>query len=191
MQTWNTKQAFGWVSVTLHWIAAIGVLAMIWIGLQAGWAEDAGNRDLHQSYMALHISLGGTLLAFAVARVLAHYLQTQPDLPSAEPRPLKITARITHHLLLAAIVVQFISGPLMVWAGAHPINIWNIIALPSPFGVRNRPVHEIAETLHLVGRWTLFIVIPIHVLAALKHEMIDNDGVLTQMLSPGKPLAKP
>jgi cytochrome b561 len=191
MQTWNSKNAFGWVSVALHWFAAIGVLAMIWIGLQAGWAEDAGDKDLHSAYMGLHISLGGTLLIFALARVFAHYAQTEPALPSAEPKALQGIARITHHLLLGAIVVQFVSGPLMVWSGAHPINIWNAIALPSPFAERNREVHEIAEVLHTIGRWTLFIVIPVHVLAALKHEFIDRDGVLMQMLAPGRTLRKP
>jgi cytochrome b561 len=191
MQTWNSKQAFGWVSVTLHWIAALGVLAMIYTGLEGAWAEDAGNRALHQSYMALHASIGGTVIIFALARVFAHYAQTQPALPSAEPKLLQGVARITHHLLLLAIVLQFISGPLMIWSGAHPINIWNTIALPSPFAERNRAVHQVADIMHLVGRWTLFIIIPLHVLAALKHEFFDRDGVLMQMLAPGRSLSKP
>jgi cytochrome b561 len=191
MQTWNTKLAFGWVSIALHWIAALGVLTMIWIGLQAGWAEDAGNRDLHRSYMALHVSLGATLLLFALARIFAHYAQTQPALPSGEPKALQGIARIAHHLLLLAIVVQFVSGPLMVWSGAHPISVFNLFALPSPFAVRNREVHELAENMHLIGRWTLFIIIPLHVLAALKHAFVDRDGVLMQMFEPGRPLSKP
>jgi cytochrome b561 len=191
MQTWNSKQAFGWVSVTLHWIAALGVLAMIYTGLQGAWAEDAGNRELHRAYMGVHVSIGGTIIAFALARVFAHYAQTQPALPSHERKALQGVARITHHLLLLAILLQFISGPLMIWSGAHPINIWNTIALPSPFAERNREVHQIAEIMHLVGRWTLFIIIPLHVLAALKHEFFDRDGVLMQMLAPGRPLSKP
>ncbi|MFT3726944.1 MAG: cytochrome b/b6 domain-containing protein [Terricaulis sp.] len=191
MHTWNSKQAFGWVSVTLHWVAALGVLAMIYTGLQGGWAEDAGNRDLHRAYMGLHVSIGGTLLIFALARVFAHYAQTQPNLPSGEAKTLQGVARITHHLLLLAIVIQFISGPLLVWSGVHPINIFNIIALPSPFAERNRDAHEIADTLHLIGRWTLIVIIPVHVAAALKHEFVDRDGVLMQMLAPGRPLLKP
>lgn len=191
MQTWNSKQAFGWVSIALHWIAAIGVLAMIYTGLQGGWAEEAHNRDLHRAYMATHVSLGGTLIVFALARVFAHYAQTQPALPSGGPQALKGVARIVHHLLLFGIIVQFVSGPLLVWSGAHPINIWNAIALPSPFAERNRDVHEFAELLHMIGRWTLIILIPLHVLAALKHEFLDRDGVLMQMFEPGRPLSKP
>lgn len=191
MQTWNTKQAFGWVSVTLHWIAALGVLAMIYTGLQGAWAEEANNRDLHRAFMSLHVSIGGTIIIFALARVFAHYAQTQPALPSGETKALQGVARITHHVLLLAILLQFISGPLLVWSGAHPINIFNVIALPSPFAERNRDAHEIADSLHLIGRWTLFIIIPLHVLAALKHEFLDRDGVLMQMLSPGRPLSKP
>jgi cytochrome b561 len=197
MQTWNNKQAFGWVSVALHWIAAIGVLAMIWTGLNGGWAEDAGDKAQHRAYMALHVSIGGTLIVFALARVLAHYAQTRPDLPSGEARPLRAVARISHNVLLIAIIVQFVSGPLMIWTGGKPgapasaIHIWNSIVLPSPFGSPNRSMHEFAEMLHMIGRWTLFIVIPIHVLAALKHEFFDRDGVLMQMLVPGRALRKP
>jgi cytochrome b561 len=192
MQTWNTKQAFGWVSVALHWIAALGVLAMIWFGLNAGWTDDnPATKQAHAYFIGVHISLGATLLAFALARVIAHYAQTRPDLPSGEPKPLQAIARLTHNLLLLAIVLQFVSGPLIVWSGAHPINVWNVVAIPSPFAARNHGVHEVAEQIHFVGRWLLFIVIPIHVLGALKHAMLDSDGVLMQMLAPGRALTKP
>ena len=192
MQTWNTKQAFGWVSITLHWIAAIGVLAMIWYGLNAAWTDDnEATRDAHRAFIGVHISLGMTLIAFAFARVIAHYLQQTPALPSAEPKPLRTLAHLTHHLLLLAIVLQFVSGPAMIWAGARPINVWGVIALPSPFAVRNHDMHEIADVMHLIGRWMLFVLIPVHVLAALKHEFVDRDGVLMQMFEPGRPLKKP
>ena len=66
-----------------------------------------------------------------------------------------------------------------------------MIALPSPFGGRNHDMHEIADAMHLIGRWMLFVLIPVHVLAALKHEFVDRDGVLMQMFEPGRPLKKP
>jgi len=192
MQTWNSKQAFGWVSVTLHWIAAIGVLAMLWYGLNAGWTDDnPATRQAHRYFIGIHISLGASLIAFALARVIAHYLQASPDLPSGEPKPLQGLARITHHLLLAAIVLQFVSGPAIVWAGASPIHVWNLFALPSPLHTRDRNLHQIAEQVHTVGRWMLYIVIPVHVLGALKHACLDRDGVLQQMLVPGRALTKP
>jgi len=48
-------------------------------------------------------------------------------------------------------------------------------------------VHEFAELLHAIGRWALIGAISLHVLGALKHVMIDRDGVLKRMLAPAKP----
>ena len=187
MQWGNTSKTYGWATIILHWLAAAGVLAMLYIGLSAGWAEDAHNMDGHRALMRLHVSLGLTLWLILAARIAWHYAQKSPE-PARQAAPLNLLSKITQNALLIAVALLIISGPLMIWSGARPLSAWGVVSLPSPFGTRNKEVHEAAELIHTVGRYGLYVLIPIHVLGALKHLMLDRDGVFRRMLWPS-PLA--
>lgn len=187
MQWINTAKTYGWLTIVLHWLAAAGVLAMLYIGLCAGWAEDAHDMPQHRALMSLHFSLGMTLWLILAARIALHYLQQTPE-PPAQPRPLNLLATIIQNLLLLAVALLIISGPLMLWTGRSlSITVWGV-ALPGPFSAPNRGLHEAAETVHAIGRYALYVLIPLHVLGALKHVMIDRDGVFRRMLWP-RPLS--
>jgi cytochrome b561 len=185
MQWTNNERTYGWASIILHWLGALSVILMLTIGLQADWAGEAGDRARRAEIMGWHISVGATVAAPLIARVIAHYALKQPA-PVAQPRPLQIISKATHHLLLLAIVLLFISGPLAVWSGGRAIEVWGAVSIPSPFAERNQDVHEIAEAVHAVGRYMLYVLIPLHVLGALKHLVIDRDNVFRRMLSPLK-----
>ncbi len=185
MQWTNTKNGYGWLSIGLHWLAAIAVVAMLVTGFQADFAGDAGDRATRSALMGLHISFGASVALILLARVFASYAQPRPTPPEQAP-VLKFLSSATHQVLLLAILIQVISGPLAVWSGGRPINVFDVLSIPSPFAERNQGVHELAELLHAIGRWTLVGAISLHVLGALKHAIIDRDGVLKRMLAPAK-----
>lgn len=185
MQWINTKQGYGWLSIALHWLAAIAVIIMLITGFRADFAGEAGDRALRSMLMGWHISLGASFALILLARVFASYAQPRPTPPEQAPA-LKFLASATHQVLLIAILIQVISGPLAVWSGGRAINVFELFSIPSPFAERNEAAHEIAEVLHTIGRWTLVAAITLHVLGALKHAMIDRDGVLRRMLAPAK-----
>jgi cytochrome b561 len=89
-------------------------------------------------------------------------------------------------LLLIGIVIQIVSGPLAVWSGGNPIRVFDWFAIPSPFAERNEGIHEFAEVLHAIGRWTLIVFMGLHVLGVVKHMFVDRDGVLERMIAPKK-----
>jgi cytochrome b561 len=185
MQWTNTKNGYGWLSIGLHWFAAIAVIVMLVTGFRADFAGDAGDRATRSALMGLHVSFGASVALILLARVFASYAQTRPTPPEQAPI-LKFLSSATHQVLLLAILIQIISGPLAVWSGGRAINVFDVFAIPSPFAERNEGVHEFAELLHGIGRWALVGAIALHVLGALKHAMIDRDGVLKRMLAPAK-----
>lgn len=185
MQWVNDKNGYGWIAIALHWLAAIAVLVMLISGFRADMAGDAGDRALRGALMGFHISFGASVALLLLARVFSSYAQPRPAAPEQAP-VLKWLAVGTHQLLLLAILIQVISGPLAVWSGGRAINVFDLFAIPSPFAERNDAVHELAEVLHAIGRWTLVVLISLHVLGALKHALIDRDGVLRRMLAPPK-----
>lgn len=184
MQWTNTKDGYGWLSIALHWLAAIAVALMLTTGFQADFAGDAGDRAARATAMWWHISFGATFFIILLARVISHYTQPQPTPPKQAPI-LMFLASATHHVLLAAILIQIISGPLAIWSGGRAINVFDVLSIPSPFATRNEGVHEIAETLHAVGRWALVAFIGLHILGALKHVFMDDSGRF-RMATPGK-----
>lgn len=186
MQWINTKNGYGWLSIGLHWFAAIAVVVMLVTGFQAGFAGDAGDRAARSALMGLHVSFGASVALVLLARVFASYAQPRPTPPEQAPF-LKFLSSATHQVLLIAILIQLISGPLAVWSGGRDINVFGLFAIPGPFAERNQGVHEFAELLHLIGRWALVGAISLHIAGALKHALIDRDGVLKRMLAPAKP----
>lgn len=184
--TWiNTKTSYGWLSIILHWLAAIAVFVMLVTGFQADFAGDAGDRATRSALMGLHTSFGASIALILLARVFASYAQPRPTPPEQAPA-LKFLSSATHQVLLLAILLQVISGPLAVWSGGRAINVFDVFSIPGPFAERNQGVHEFAELLHGIGRWTLVGAIALHVLGALKHALVDRDGVLQRMLAPSK-----
>ncbi len=183
MQTWNDRNAYGWVGITLHWLAAIGVLTMLFTGFSAGIAEDHGERAQHRALMGVHVAVGVAFFVIFVARITSHYAQKAPIEPD-QSGLLRLVARATHNLLLLMIAVQIISGPLMIWSRARPINA-GFISIPSPFAVRINSIHEIAEMAHTVGRWSLVVLISLHILGAMKHLFLDQDGLFERIFAPG------
>lgn len=185
MQWINDTRGYGWLSIILHWLAAIAIIAMFVTGFRADMAGDAGDRELRAAMMGAHISLGASVALLLLARVFASYAQPRPAAPDQAP-PFKLLAIGAHQLLLLAILIQVISGPLAVWSGGRAINVFDLFSIPTPFAERNEGVHELAEIMHAIGRWALFVLISVHVLGALKHALIDRDGIMRRMLAPPK-----
>lgn len=185
MQWTNTERGYGWLSIALHWLAAIAILAMFWSGFAADNAAEIGDREARRALMGFHIAFGASVALILFARVALHFAQRQPT-PLPQPPALNVISNATHKLLLLAILIQFISGPLAVWSGGRDINVFDLFAIPTPFAAENEAVHESAEVAHAIGRWMLFGLIALHVLGALKHALIDRDGVMRRMLAPAK-----
>jgi len=172
----NTASGYGWIAIALHWLAAIGLVAMVLIA----WNAEGENR---RALMGLHFALGVTIAPLLIWRIAAHYLTPQPT-PLAQPRPLQILAKATHHLLLIAVLIMIVSGPLQVLANARDIDVWGLFTIESPFATRNEGVAGIANNLHGVGRAMLYVLIPLHIIGAFKHWLFDRAGL--RMLAPGR-----
>lgn len=179
----NSKEGYGWLAITLHWLVVIAVILMLSIGFRAEALGEAGDREGRAVAMSWHIGLGAILWLLLFARILSSWLQPKPT-PVEQPRHLMWLASATHRLLLVAILIQIVSGPLAVWSGGRAINVFDAFSIPSPFAERNEGVHEVAEVLHAIGRWSIIVLGTLHILAVMKHTFIDKDRVLQRMLAP-------
>jgi len=178
MSLTNTRNGYGWIAIALHWISAAAVIALWFLG---EGMEDAPDRAARIAARAQHVSVGMLLIAFLAARLI--WTATQPaPAKLGHNRPLEIVAKAVQGLLLLMILVQIVTGPLVIWASARPINIYDWLSIPSPFPAKISWLKEGAEFLHKAAPNALWPLLALHVLGALKHAVLDRDSTLRRML---------
>lgn len=178
MSLGNTRAAYGWAAIALHWISAVGVIVLYFLGEQA---EEAEGRAAKLAAMANHVSVGMLLFAFLAARLLWSASQPRPA-PLEANRLLRILAEVVQWLFLAMIAVLIVTGPLVIWARPAPIQVFDWFAIPSPFSARLPWLHDAAEEVHEIAPNLLWPLLGLHVLGALKHLIIDRDATVRRML---------
>jgi cytochrome b561 len=180
----NTR--YGAVAIGLHWLIALGILALIVIGLSMTHL-DLSPMTKFQLYQ-LHKSVGITVLFAATPRVLWRLTHRAPPLPAVMP-PLERKAAEGAH---TAFYVFLFFLPLTGWAlvSASPFNIptvlYGIVPWPHlpvlPTLEDKAPVEYALKLIHGKAAWLLILLVGIHAGAALRHYFILRDGILQRML---------
>jgi cytochrome b561 len=125
--------------------------------------------------------MGVTVLALAMIRVLWRKANRPPaHVASMSPLQVKL-ADYTHYLLYFLIFAVPISGYLYTTAAGVPVVYLGLFKIPSLFEA-DPALKELLKPVHYWLNMVLAAVVAGHVLAALKHQFIDRDGVLKRML---------
>jgi cytochrome b561 len=178
MSVTNTKAGYGWVAIALHWISAIGVVAMYLLGEQM---EDAPDKVAKAAAQGLHVSVGALLFTFLLARLLWSLSQPHPD-SFERNRWFRIAARVVQGLFLLMIAVLIVTGPLAVWSAPRAIAVFDLFSLPSPFPTRIVWLHDLAEDVHGLATKLFWPLVVLHVGGAVKHLLLDRDRTVQRML---------
>lgn len=178
MTVGNTKAAYGWIAIGLHWISAVGVTALYLLGERM---EEAPDRAAKIAAQHLHVSVAVLLFTFLLARLA--WTASQPAPVSLERNLwLRRLAKAVHGLFLLMIAVLLVTGPLAVWSGGRPIAVFDWFSLPTPFPTRIEWLHEVSEEVHGAATKLFWPLIVLHVVGALKHVIVDRDRTLLRML---------
>ncbi|KAB2692840.1 hydrogenase [Ochrobactrum sp. Kaboul] len=188
-----TAKRYSTVAILLHWAIAILVISMIPMGW---WMVRAiNNPDTQQiayQLFQLHKSIGFAILALTLFRVIWRLTHPVPALPSDMKGWERMLARATHIAFYALLLAIPLTGwayvstgwaistdrPLMVatsWFG-----LFDVPAIPAMDGMRDVAFGAMGAHAYMAYGGAALIVL--HVAAALKHQLIDRDGVLAQML---------
>ena len=171
-------QGYGPVAKTLHWLVVALLIAQY---VFAFTMPDIGRNTVPGALINLHMSFGLTILAVVVVRWLWRIGHPIPlatrDMPSWE-QPL---ARIVHGALYVLLVVSPILGWMNASARDWTITVFGLFQLPHLVAARSALGRQAGDVHTLLG-WTLLMLVGLHVLAALYHYFVRNDGVLQRML---------
>jgi cytochrome b561 len=177
------------VAIALHWL--IAVLIIINVGL-AWYGEDLQGME-KIGVMQWHKTLGISILLFSLIR-LGWRLTHRP--PALSPH-LKAWERWLAHIVHWGFYVLMIGLPLSGWImvsaspliRVYPINMFGLFHWPEISYLADLPRadmrawHETFEQVHgLMAKAIVYVLIPLHVLGALKHQFLDKDNELARMI---------
>ncbi|HEY5559369.1 MAG TPA: cytochrome b [Steroidobacteraceae bacterium] len=173
----NTAVRYGFVAQGLHWVIAGLLIVQVTLG------KIADDLPLGLDKLALtarHKSVGITILALAAIR-LAWRLIDRPPAPPPMPRWQFVASRLTHAAFYVLLFAMPLSGWLMSSASNYPVSWFGLVQLPD-FVRPDEGLEHLLEEVHETLAKVLITLAILHVAAALKHQFIDRDGLLTRML---------
>lgn len=182
------QKRYSTVAIVLHWTIAAAIIFMIILGWRMG--DEPKGPSLYALYQ-LHKSIGITILLLTVFRIAWRLMNPPP--PYAEPLG-KWEGRASHWVHIgfyAAMLILPISGWALV--STSKVNIptllygvvpWpNMPFLPELAEAAKHNAHEGAEAVHgLIAKVLSYLLIPLHVGGALKHQFLSRDAVLGRMI---------
>jgi cytochrome b561 len=181
-----TRDRYSAVAITLHWVMALGILALAGLGLIMVHLH----LSLHERFALyqLHKSIGITLLLTACLRLAWRIFHEPPALPARMARLEKMAAHGGHLMLYFFLFFLPLSGWALVSASVLrlPTHLYGVIPwphLPILSTLSNKaPVESPLKWVHRCAAWTLLAVVAGHGAAALRHHFIERDEVFRRML---------
>ena len=179
MKIKNTSESFGLPTKLLHWLIAISIIALIWLGW---YMVDLTYYDKwYNKSLSWHKSLGMLVLGAAFLKVGWQLYSPIPDTMKHLENWERICAHIMHKLLLGLMILIPVTGYLISTSNGKVVDIFGWFNIPALIS-KNTKVRDIAIELHYYMSYGIAVLLLGHVAAALKHQFFDKDGTLIKML---------
>ncbi|MDB5480864.1 MAG: Cytochrome [Caulobacteraceae bacterium] len=174
----GVRQRFTPLQRLLHWLIAVCILAMLFIGV--GMVSTATPKFL--PLIAIHKSLGIAILVLALIRLAVRLRYGAPALPADLPEPMKLAAHLSHYALYALMIGMPLIGWAMLSAAAYPVVVFGGVRLPAILP-QSDSLHTWFWDAHFYLAFAFFALVLLHVAAALFHALVRRDGVFEAMAS--------
>lgn len=175
----NTRDSWGWLAISFHWLTAVTVFALYALG----WYMV--DLDYYSEWYRLapfwHKSVGLLLCLLVIIRMASRLLMPSPDsLPNHQPWE-RLAGKLVHAALYLLLLVCFISGYFISTADGRGIEFFGLFDVPAIVSDIDN-LEDLAGDIHIYATDTLIVVALLHAGAAIKHHVIDRDSTLKRML---------
>ncbi len=160
----------------LHWLMAVCIIAMLFIGV--GMVSTVTPKYL--PLIALHKTLGVALLVLVLVRLGLRLYYGVPPLPVDLPEPMKLGARLSHLALYGLMIAMPLLGVAMLWAADYPVVVFGGIRIPALLP-QSDSVHTLLWNSHFYLGFAFFALVLLHIAAGLFHALVRRDGVFGTM----------
>ena len=172
----TTAQRYTGTAIGLHWLLAVLLVGSFSLGL---YMSDLPFSPSRLKYYSWHKWAGVTILLLSLLR-LAWRATHRPPPDVAMPAWQARAAHATHLALYAL----FFAVPLLGWAyssaAGFPVVWFGVLPLPD-FVPVDKELAELIKPWHGWAAKLMAALVLLHVAGALKHHVIDRDGLLDRM----------
>lgn len=160
----------------LHWLMAICILSMLFIGV--GMVSAVTPKYL--TLVQIHKPLGIAILVLALIRLTLRIVYGAPALPADLPEPIKLAANLSQYIFYVLMIGMPLIGWAMLSAASYPVVLFGSVHLPSILPL-SPSLHTLLWRAHYLLAFAFFAFILMHVSAILFHKLIRNDGIFETM----------
>lgn len=173
MTLMDTENQYGTVSRAIHWLMTALLLTML---ASEVWFEGLEDMLSETYLMGWHQSLGLTLLGLVILRGVWRWLNRSRIIP---PAHWAVMAKWGHLLLYALMILMPLSGLATALGEGDTVTLfgWTVFAS----GPEMEWLEDSGEEVHEALATALWLVIGLHVAAALAHQYLLKDGGLKRM----------
>ncbi|MFT3812220.1 MAG: cytochrome b [Acidovorax sp.] len=168
-------------AVLLHWVLALALVALFCFGLYMTGLKFS---PLRLKLYNWHKWAGITVLALSALRLLWRITHRPPELPAPVRLAMPAWQRAAHHGTHHLMYLLFFAVPLIGWAyssaAGFPVVFLGLWQLPDLVPA-SKELAEAIKPFHKFSAYALAALVLMHVGAALWHQFIVRDGLLSRM----------
>lgn len=172
-------------AMALHWVLALALIGVFVLGT---YMADLPFSPSRLKLYNWHKWAGVSILLLSVLRLVWRATHRPPELPAAMSLAMPAWQRVAHHATHHGLYALFFVVPLVGWAyssaAGFPIVLFGVLPLPD-FVPADKALAALIKPWHEITAFAMAALVLMHLGAALKHQLIDRDGLLLRML-PGR-----
>ena len=165
-------------AIALHWLMAILLISLVAVGF---YMHDLPVSPWKLKVFTWHKWAGVVAFLLTVLRLGWRARHRPPALPDSMTPPTRLAAHTGHGMLYVLMLSIPLSGWLMSSAKGYQTVLFGVLPIPDLLSKNLELARTLGEA-HEVLNFLLIAVVVGHVLAAIKHHLVDRDGVLLRML---------
>jgi cytochrome b561 len=175
----STPQRYSPTAIALHWLVALLIVGTFTLGLVM--TDIPGLTPTKLKYFSWHKWAGVSVLLLAALRLLWRLRTPAPAYPATMPAWQHVAAHGTHALLYLLMFGVPLSGYFYTLAAGVPVVYFGLFQLPLLIEP-NLALKPVLKAVHYWLNMGMAALVVMHVAAALKHLVVDRDGITQRML---------
>jgi len=161
----------------IHWLMAIFIIGMLCSGFYM--KSLPVSNEIKFSIYAIHKACGVTVFGLVVIRIFFRAFTRVPPLPASFSRLIINASKAVHFGLYSLMILMPLSGYVMSSASGRGIKYFFHIPLLIS---KNKGLASAANGLHSILAYFIIFFIVLHILAALKHTLIDKQNIFKRII---------
>jgi cytochrome b561 len=174
-----SPQRYTPAAIAFHWLTALLIVGTFTLGLVM--TDIPGLTPTKLKYFSWHKWAGVTVLLLSALRLLWRLRTRVPAYPATMPAWQHTAAHGTHALLYLLMFGVPLSGYFYTLAAGVPVVYFGLFQLPLLIEP-NLALKPVLKAVHYWLNMGMAAMVFMHVAAALKHLLVDRDGITQRML---------